>query len=327
MAAAGWNTSTLVGRKLVVLKLSTDGARCVMFQQSLSPQYHNVTVAESLPVGTVILEIQATDGDEPATGSSYIIYQVKEGDPNNTFIIETDPETNRGFVKINKVNRWVYSFPFIYTYIYIYICINSNRPGDDLRREGLAGDGVRTPQAWCRLQEAPLLGSGIVPVQCLGTPILPPLLSSTHPLPPAAPSAGSAAGPFSSRAGSGWWSRSLGTIKKKKGIIWVILQQCFWKRESQLNVSMGCGCGGGLSRGRLISLLVLWAVGGFCNGRCKWDQHVSMSGWRDSVFLLRQTLTTTKPRSVRAAMGDTSHMLNAGDRNIRNTCCCIHEFQ
>ncbi|NWI24608.1 CAD17 protein, partial [Sula dactylatra] len=64
--------------------------------------YHNVTVAESLPVGTVILEIQATDGDEPATGSSSIIYQVKEGDPNNTFIIETDPETNRGFVKIKK---------------------------------------------------------------------------------------------------------------------------------------------------------------------------------------------------------------------------------
>ncbi|KAM7123083.1 cadherin-17 [Ciconia maguari] len=64
--------------------------------------YHNVTIAESEPVGTVILEIQATDGDEPDTGSSYIIYQVKEGDPNNTFIIETDPETNRGFVKINK---------------------------------------------------------------------------------------------------------------------------------------------------------------------------------------------------------------------------------
>ncbi|KFZ61992.1 Cadherin-17, partial [Podiceps cristatus] len=63
--------------------------------------YHNVTVAESIPVGTVILEIQATDGDEPGTGSSYIIYQVKEGDPNNTFIIETDSETNRGFVKIN----------------------------------------------------------------------------------------------------------------------------------------------------------------------------------------------------------------------------------
>ncbi|XP_065608901.1 cadherin-17 [Cyrtonyx montezumae] len=64
--------------------------------------YHNVTVAESLPVGTVILEIQATDGDEPDTGSSYIIYQVKEGDPDNKFVIETDPETNRGYVKINK---------------------------------------------------------------------------------------------------------------------------------------------------------------------------------------------------------------------------------
>uniref|UniRef100_A0A8C0EQZ3 Cadherin 17 n=1 Tax=Bubo bubo TaxID=30461 RepID=A0A8C0EQZ3_BUBBB len=64
--------------------------------------YHNVTVAESLPVGTVILEIQATDGDEPGTGSSYIIYQMKEGDPNNTFIIDTDSETNRGFVKVNK---------------------------------------------------------------------------------------------------------------------------------------------------------------------------------------------------------------------------------
>ncbi|NXT22594.1 CAD17 protein, partial [Syrrhaptes paradoxus] len=64
--------------------------------------YHNVTVAENLPVGSVILEIQATDGDEPATGSSNIIYQVKEGDPNNTFFIETDSETNRGFVRINK---------------------------------------------------------------------------------------------------------------------------------------------------------------------------------------------------------------------------------
>ncbi|NWS49116.1 CAD17 protein, partial [Probosciger aterrimus] len=64
--------------------------------------YHNVTVAEDLPVGTVILEIQATDGDEPGTGSSYIMYQVKEGDPKNTFVIETDSETKRGFVRINK---------------------------------------------------------------------------------------------------------------------------------------------------------------------------------------------------------------------------------
>ncbi|KAL2308809.1 hypothetical protein Nmel_001878 [Mimus melanotis] len=64
--------------------------------------YDSVTLTENTPVGTVILEIQATDGDEPATGSSLIVYQVKEGDPNNTFIIETDSETNRGFVRINK---------------------------------------------------------------------------------------------------------------------------------------------------------------------------------------------------------------------------------
>ncbi|NWT58546.1 CAD17 protein, partial [Erythrocercus mccallii] len=67
-----------------------------------SSDYGSVTVAEDIPVGTVILEIQATDGDEPDTGSSLIIYQVKEGDPNNTFIIETDSKTNRGFIKINK---------------------------------------------------------------------------------------------------------------------------------------------------------------------------------------------------------------------------------
>ncbi|NXB56794.1 CAD17 protein, partial [Struthidea cinerea] len=65
-------------------------------------EYNSVTVAENIPIGTVILEIQATDEDEPATGSSLIVYQVKEGDPNNSFIIETDSETNRGFVKINK---------------------------------------------------------------------------------------------------------------------------------------------------------------------------------------------------------------------------------
>ncbi|NWQ69167.1 CAD17 protein, partial [Neopipo cinnamomea] len=65
--------------------------------------YGSVTIAENVPVGTVILEIQANDGDEPATGSSLVIYQVKEGDPNNTFIIDTDAKTNRGFIKVNKV--------------------------------------------------------------------------------------------------------------------------------------------------------------------------------------------------------------------------------
>ncbi|NXR85381.1 CAD17 protein, partial [Hypocryptadius cinnamomeus] len=67
-----------------------------------SSDYGSVTVAEDIPIGSVILEIEATDADEPATGSSLIIYQVKEGDPNNTLIIETDSETNRGFIKINR---------------------------------------------------------------------------------------------------------------------------------------------------------------------------------------------------------------------------------
>lgn len=79
----------------------------------LSLQYGNVTLAEDTPIGSVILEIEATDGDEPATGSSLIIYQVKEGDPNNMFTIETDSETNRGFIRINKVNRWIYSSPLV----------------------------------------------------------------------------------------------------------------------------------------------------------------------------------------------------------------------
>ncbi|NXD18832.1 CAD17 protein, partial [Spelaeornis formosus] len=64
--------------------------------------YGTMTLSENTPIGTVVFEIQATDGDEPGTGSSLIIYQVQDGDPNNTFTIETDSETNRGFIKVNK---------------------------------------------------------------------------------------------------------------------------------------------------------------------------------------------------------------------------------
>ncbi|KAM9165650.1 cadherin-17 [Pangshura tecta] len=64
--------------------------------------YGNCTILEDTPEGEVILEIQATDADEPFTGSSQIIYQIEEGDQNKNFIIKTDPQTNRGFVKINK---------------------------------------------------------------------------------------------------------------------------------------------------------------------------------------------------------------------------------
>ncbi|KAH0617566.1 hypothetical protein JD844_015956 [Phrynosoma platyrhinos] len=66
-------------------------------------EYGYITLPENKPVGTVIMEIQATDGDEPFTGSSQILYTIKKGDPNNTFSIRTDPKTNRGYVTINKV--------------------------------------------------------------------------------------------------------------------------------------------------------------------------------------------------------------------------------
>ncbi|XP_054842028.1 cadherin-17 [Eublepharis macularius] len=65
--------------------------------------YGSFTLPEDRPVGTILLEIQATDADEPFTGSSQIIYTITKGDPNNTFLIETDLKTNKGYVKINKV--------------------------------------------------------------------------------------------------------------------------------------------------------------------------------------------------------------------------------
>ncbi|XP_029447553.1 cadherin-17 isoform X2 [Rhinatrema bivittatum] len=64
--------------------------------------YGNITLAEDTLVGTVILEIQATDADEPFTGSSAIVYKVKEGDQQEDFLIKTNTTTNRGYVEINK---------------------------------------------------------------------------------------------------------------------------------------------------------------------------------------------------------------------------------
>ncbi|NP_001135580.1 cadherin-17 precursor [Xenopus tropicalis] len=65
-------------------------------------EYGNVTIKEDTQLQTVVMEIQATDDDQPNTGSSLIIYEIKEGDPHKMFIIETERETNRGYVKIAK---------------------------------------------------------------------------------------------------------------------------------------------------------------------------------------------------------------------------------
>ncbi|XP_058131707.1 cadherin-17 [Dasypus novemcinctus] len=64
--------------------------------------YGNLTVPEDIMVGSILLTIQATDADEPFTGSSKILYRVVEGDSDGRLEVETDPRTNAGYVKVKK---------------------------------------------------------------------------------------------------------------------------------------------------------------------------------------------------------------------------------
>ncbi|XP_072805562.1 cadherin-17 [Vicugna pacos] len=64
--------------------------------------YGNLTLAEDTAVGSTILTIQATDADEPHTGSSKILYRVTQGDSEGRLEIDTDPQTNAGYVKVKK---------------------------------------------------------------------------------------------------------------------------------------------------------------------------------------------------------------------------------
>ncbi|XP_039204620.1 cadherin-17 [Crotalus tigris] len=66
------------------------------------PDYGTVIIAEDQAKGSPIFKIQATDADDPSTGSSQIIYTITKGDPNNTFKVLTDPDTNIGTIIINK---------------------------------------------------------------------------------------------------------------------------------------------------------------------------------------------------------------------------------
>ncbi|XP_029779387.1 cadherin-17 [Suricata suricatta] len=63
--------------------------------------YGNLTLAEDTAVGSTILTIWATDGDEPFTGSSKILYRI-QGDDDGPLGIDTDPQTNVGYVIIKK---------------------------------------------------------------------------------------------------------------------------------------------------------------------------------------------------------------------------------
>ncbi|XP_075684120.1 cadherin-17 [Rhinoderma darwinii] len=62
--------------------------------------YGNVTLREDTALQTLVKEIQATDDDQPQTGSFSIYYRIVKGDPDKRFIIETNPENNRGYVRV-----------------------------------------------------------------------------------------------------------------------------------------------------------------------------------------------------------------------------------
>ncbi|XP_005879291.1 PREDICTED: cadherin-17 [Myotis brandtii] len=64
--------------------------------------YGSLTLAEDTAVGSTILTIQATDADEPFTGSSKILYRITQGDDEGRLGIDTDPQNNTGYVIIKK---------------------------------------------------------------------------------------------------------------------------------------------------------------------------------------------------------------------------------
>ncbi|KAM5313440.1 cadherin-17 isoform 1-T2 [Glossophaga mutica] len=64
--------------------------------------YGNLTLSEDTAIGSTILTIQATDADEPFTGSSKILYRITQGDNEGSLGVDTDPRTNAGYVIIKK---------------------------------------------------------------------------------------------------------------------------------------------------------------------------------------------------------------------------------
>lgn len=94
--------------------------------------------------------------------------------------------------------------------------------------------------------------------QCSGTPILLPLLSSTYPL------------LLAPALGSGRWRSSLCIVGKKQHYLSdADFPSCWWS-------------------GPLVVFATKW----------KWNSLVSVPVQRGSLFLLRPTLTVTKPRSM-----------------------------
>lgn len=87
-----------------------DSGHCVSFPSPFLPQYGNMTLPEDTAIGSTILVIQATDADEPFTGSSKILYKIVQGDAEGRLEVTTDPQTNTGYVKIKKVESSLNGF-------------------------------------------------------------------------------------------------------------------------------------------------------------------------------------------------------------------------
>nr|XP_048276187.1 cadherin-17 [Myodes glareolus] len=64
--------------------------------------YGDVTLPEDTAIGSTILVIEATDADEPFTGSSKILYKIIKGDPEGRLEVITDPKTNAGYVTVKQ---------------------------------------------------------------------------------------------------------------------------------------------------------------------------------------------------------------------------------
>lgn len=103
--AAQYNVTVEVSDKdfktlcLVQINVIDINDQIPIFEKS---DYGNLTLAEDKDVGSTILIIRATDADEPFTGSSKILYRIIEGDSEGRLEVDTDPQTNVGYVKIKK---------------------------------------------------------------------------------------------------------------------------------------------------------------------------------------------------------------------------------
>ncbi|MBN3300778.1 CAD17 protein, partial [Amia calva] len=95
----GGKASGLITECKIVIKIIDINNQIPIFQKS---QYEPITKSEDTAVGTTLLSLQATDNDDPGTGSSKIVYTVGEGDPEGVFAINTNEETNEGYLYIVK---------------------------------------------------------------------------------------------------------------------------------------------------------------------------------------------------------------------------------